>query len=105
MVASPRSRYASAQAEFLRQRRVMRDQVAVEVGDERPVLALFGSLPEASPILIARTLHSDVGIGLTLVGDIARLQLVRGVEVLQGQRAEAVFAPDVLREVEVRCGL
>ena len=80
------------------------NHVLVEVGIERPVLALLGGLPEAGPavgVVAAGAGDGQGGVGLALVGDVVRLQLVGGVEVGDGPIREALLAPEVLGQLEM----
>ena len=75
------------------------DHVLVEVGDERPVLAALGGLAKPGPtvgVLVPGAGDGQGGVGLALVGDVVRLQLVGGVEVSDDLVRKALSAPEVL---------
>ena len=83
---------------------VVLDEIAIEIGDERPVLAGFRRLPEASPLGVVSgglgALDADNGVCLALVGDVVRLQLMRRVEMPERPLAQPFLPPQVLRQLE-----
>src|SRR5205807_3465222 len=65
---------------------------------------LLGGLPEAGPavgVVAPGAGHGQRRVGLALVSDVVRLQLVGGVEVGDRTRREALLTPQVLRQLEV----